>query len=104
MSQQSILSRTALGAGWVVAWRMLTRVLGLISTLILVRLLAPADFGLVALATSFALALDACLSIGVEDQLVRSNNPRPALYHTAFTLNLFRCLAVAALITRPPFC
>ena len=98
MSQQSILSRTALGAGWVVAWRMLTRVLGLISTLILVRLLAPADFGLVALATSFALALDACLSIGVEDQLVRSNNPRPALYHTAFTLNLFRCLAVAALI------
>ena len=98
MTEQSILSRTALGAGWVVAWRMMTRVLGLISTLILVRLLAPADFGLVALATSFALALDVCLSIGVEDQLVRSNNPRPALYHTAFTLNLIRCLAVAGLI------
>ena len=98
MSGPSILARTALGAGWVMAWRMLTRGLGLISTLILVRLLSPADFGLVALATAFALALDVCLSIGVEDQIVRSHDPRPALYHTAFTLNLIRCLAVAGLI------
>ena len=99
MSGPSILARTALGAGWVMAWRLLTRGLGLISTLILVRILAPADFGLVALATAFALALDVCLSIGVEDQIVRSADPRPALYHTAFTLNLMRALAVAGLIT-----
>ena len=35
----SILGRTMRGAGWVVAWRMLTRLLGLASTLVLVRLL-----------------------------------------------------------------
>jgi len=94
----SILARTARGAGWVMAWRMLTRVLGLGSTLVLVRLLSPADFGLVALATAFALALDVCLAIGVEDQIIRAQAPRPALYHTAFTMNLLRCLAVAGVI------
>ena len=98
MSQPSILERTARGAGWVIAWRMMTRGLGLISTLVLVRLLSPADFGLVALAAAFALALDVCLSIGVEDQIVRSRDPRPALYDTAFTLNLIRCLVVALLL------
>ena len=94
----SILARTAQGAGWVIAWRMLTRVLGVISTLVLVRLLSPADFGLVALATAFALALDVCLSIGVEDQIVRSPKPDRALYDTAFTLNLLKALTVAVLL------
>jgi O-antigen/teichoic acid export membrane protein len=94
----SILARTARGAGWVVAWRMLTRLLGLVSTLVLVRLLAPEDFGLVALATAFAVALDIALSIGVEDQIVRAANPTRALYDTAFTLNLMRALAAAALL------
>jgi O-antigen/teichoic acid export membrane protein len=94
----SVLARTARGAGWVVAWRMMTRVLGLGSTLVLVRLLSPEDFGLVALATTFALALDVFLAIGVEDQIVRSRDPRPELYHTAFTLNLMRGILVTALI------
>ena len=55
----SILEKTARGAGWVVAWRMITRTLGLLSTLVLVRLLAPADFGLIALATSFSVSIEA---------------------------------------------
>ena len=94
----NMLGRTMRGAGWVVAWRMVTRTLGLGSTLVLVRLLAPEDFGLVALATSFAIALDVCLSIGVEDQIVRTPNPRPALYHTAFTLNLMRSVLSATAV------
>ncbi|MBP0496109.1 oligosaccharide flippase family protein [Pararoseomonas indoligenes] len=97
-SRGSILAATARGAGWVMAWRTTTRLLGLASTLILVRLLPPSEFGLVALATAFALALDACVSIGVEDQLVRSHDPRPELYDTAFTLNLLRCLFLSVLI------
>ncbi|MBX9750790.1 MAG: oligosaccharide flippase family protein [Roseococcus sp.] len=94
----SILARTAQGAGWVIAWRLMTRLLGVASTLVLVRLLSPADFGLVALATAFALALDVCLSIGVEDQIVRSPAPTRALYDTAFTLNLMKALTVAVLL------
>jgi O-antigen/teichoic acid export membrane protein len=94
----SILARTARGAFWVVAWRLMTRLLGLASTLILVRLLAPEDFGLIALAASFAMALEACLAIGVEDQIIRAKAPSRAMYDTGFTLNLLRGLLVGAIV------
>ncbi len=94
----SILARTAQGAGWTIAWRVATRLLGLVSTLVLVRLLAPGDFGLIALAAAFAGALEACLTLGVYDQIIRARNPGRALYDTAFTLNLLRGLGVAALL------
>ncbi|MFC7541192.1 oligosaccharide flippase family protein [Siccirubricoccus deserti] len=94
----STLARTAHGAGWVVAWRMTTRLLGLVSTLVLARLLTPADFGLVALAYACRSTLDACTNAGVEQQIIRSPNPTRELYDTAFTLNMARCLAIAALL------
>jgi lipopolysaccharide exporter len=96
--QGSILARTARGAFWVVAWRMMTRLLGLGSTLVLVRLLAPEDFGLIALAASFAVALESCLAIGVEDQIVRAKAPSRAMYDTGFTLNLLRGLLVGIIV------
>ncbi|MDB5379167.1 MAG: lipopolysaccharide biosynthesis protein, partial [Rubritepida sp.] len=98
MSVPSILSRTARGAGWVIAWRLATRLLGLASTLTLVRLLAPGDFGLVALAAAFAATLDVCLSLGVEDQIVRVERPTRQLYDTAFTVNLLRGAATAMIV------
>lgn len=98
MTDESLLTRTARGAGWVVAWRMATRLLGLCSTLVLVRLLPPEDFGLVALAAAFAVTLDVCLAIGVEDQIVRARDPQPALYHTAFTMNVIRGLLAGGLL------
>lgn len=94
----SILARTAFGAIWVVAWRMATRLLGLVSTLILVRLLAPEDFGLIALAAAFAMALNICLTLGVEEQIIRTPSPGRDIYDTGFTLNLLRGLVVAALV------
>lgn len=97
-AEPGILARTARGAGWVVAWRMSTRLLGLVSTLVLARLLLPEDFGLVALATSFAFALDACLALGVEDQIVRAHEPDRDMYDTAFTINLLRGLLVGAMV------
>lgn len=57
---QSVSSRVAKGTGWVVAWRMASRNLGLVSTLVLVRLLRPEDFGVVALATGFATPWTRC--------------------------------------------
>ena len=94
----SILARAALGMGWIVAWRMATRVLGLVNTLVLIRLLAPADFGLVALGTSFILAIDTLSTIGVEDALVREHTPTAAMYDTAFTMAALRSLATTLII------
>lgn len=94
----SVLARTAAGMGWIVTWRGATRVLGLVSTLILVRLLAPADFGLVALGTGFAQAVDTLSMLGVEDALVRERAPTPEMYDTAFTINALRSLGTATVI------
>ena len=100
MSQdgESILSKTARGAGWVVAWRMVTRTLGLVSTLILVRLLAPADFGLIALASSFSVSIEAFSWIGIEEGVIRHKAPTASLMDTAFTLSVLRGAAVFAVV------
>ena len=82
---------------------MVTRILGLASTLVLVRLLTPADFGLVALGTSFIIAVDTLSTIGVEDALVREHAPTAAMYDTAFTLTALRGGATTLLIALAAF-
>ena len=94
----SLVLKTAKGAGWVIAWRFATRNLGLVSTLVLARLLTPADFGLVAIATGFIAAIDALSAVGVEDALIRERALDRDLYDTGFTMNLARGLFTAAAI------
>ncbi len=96
--RDGILARTAMGAGWMFAWRMVTRLLGLASTLVLVRILAPEDFGLVALAFAVAATLETMLTIGVEQQIVRARETSRELYDTAFTLNAVRGVLLAVLV------
>ena len=92
----SILERTAHGAAWVIGWRLATRLIGVINTLVLVRLLVPADFGIVALGYSFVSSLDQLCTVGIEDAIVRADRADRELYDTGFTLNLLRALAMGA--------
>jgi O-antigen/teichoic acid export membrane protein len=94
----SVLESTARGTGWIIGWRFTTRLLGMVNTIILVRLLAPGDFGLVALSTSFAQAVEAFGYFGLEDSLVREKNATRALYDTAFTLGLLRSLLTGMVV------
>lgn len=93
-----ILAKTARGAGWLIAWRMVSKLLGFLSVFVLVRLLTPQDFGLIALAYTFIAALEACTEIGVDAQLLRAEDPDRALYDTAFTMNLLRGVAFSLLL------
>lgn len=86
----SLLKKVAAGTLWTIAWRLVTRLLGLASTLILVRVLLPADFGLVALGTSFAQAIEAFSWLGIEEAVIRERSPSQDIYDTAFTLNMLR--------------
>ncbi len=95
---RSLNTKIANGTGWVIAWRVATRNLGLISTLILVRLLDPADFGLVALATGFAATVDALSVLGVQDALLRAQSPSRDMYDSAFSIALLRGVGTALLI------
>lgn len=94
----SIANRTVLGATWMVAWRMAMRSLGLISTLVLARLLVPSDFGLVAIATTFAAAIDSLSELGLQAALVRRPDDDPSLYDTAWTMQAIRGLGTGAVI------
>ena len=48
----------AKGAAWMTSFRIIDQCIGVVSTSILARLLVPADFGLVALATSMIAVLE----------------------------------------------
>ena len=96
-ASKSLMARAAHGFAWVFAWRMATRLMGLGSTLILVRLLAPAEFGIVAIAMSFIGSIDQFSQIGVEEALVRMPRPEQRTYDTAFTMIALRCGLIAVL-------
>ncbi len=94
----SISNRTVIGAGWMVAWRMVTRALGLVSTLVLARILVPADFGLIAMATSFSASVGALSELGVGEALVRRQENERGHYDTAFTMQAVRGTLTGAII------
>jgi O-antigen/teichoic acid export membrane protein len=94
----SLLAKTASGAGWVIGFRMVTRLLGIASTLTLVRILGPGDFGLVALASSFAQTVDTLANLSPHEAVIRERAPDRAMYDTAFTMSFLRGLLTAAVI------
>ncbi len=78
--------------------RVILRTLGLVSMIVLARLLIPADFGIVALGGGFAATVDGLLALGVEDAVVRDDEAPRELYDTAFTVSVIRGLIVAAAV------
>jgi lipopolysaccharide exporter len=95
---KAIMSRTAKGAGWTIGWRFATRGIGFCSTLILVRLLTPEDFGIVSLAIGFFQMLDQVAGFGVEGAIIRANRADRAIYDSAFTINVVRGTLTSAVL------
>jgi O-antigen/teichoic acid export membrane protein len=85
-----ILSHTARGAGWTIGWRFTTRLVGFCSTLVLVRLLTPEDFGIVSLAVGFFQALDSIAGFAVEGAIIRADRADRSIYDAGFTINIVR--------------
>jgi len=81
-------AKIAKGAVWMIAFKFLDRGIGLISTLILARMLVPADFGLVAMAMILNAALGLLVSFSFDVQLIQ--NPKAGREHfdTAWTFNV----------------
>ena len=68
--------------------RFLDRGLGMVSTVILARLLVPEDFGLVAMATSVLVLLEMISAFGFDVALIRQASSDRSNYDTAWTFNL----------------
>ena len=85
------------GAVLVVSMRWADRLIGLLSTLVLARLLVPEDFGIIAMA-SLAIGLaEVLLDLGVNVALIQNRHPTHEHYDTAWTLRLAQ-LGLAALL------
>ncbi len=91
-------SEIAHGAAWMILMRLADRSLGLISMLVLARLLMPADFGLIAMALSFIALIELAGAFSFEVVLIQRANPTRVHYDTAWTLNLGFALACALLM------
>lgn len=86
----------ARGAFLTIAMRWTDRLIGIVSTLILARLLTPGDFGIVAMASLVILLIDTLLDLGVNAALVQNRAAERADFDTAWTLRLLQS-ALAAL-------
>jgi O-antigen/teichoic acid export membrane protein len=97
-SEHNLAGRTAAGASLLIALRLITRCIDLVTLCILGRLLSPGDFGLVAIAMTLILIVEAILELPLNQALTRLPALRKAHYDTAFTLGLMRGLGLALIL------
>jgi O-antigen/teichoic acid export membrane protein len=81
-----------------IAMRWSARLMGLVSMVVVARLLTPADFGIYAIAITFIGLLDALSDFGTDTAIIRHRNPGRAHYDTAWTVGVVGHLVIAALI------
>lgn len=97
----SIQQRMAGGIVWMVFARLVDRGIGVVSTLILARLLVPEDFGLVAMATAIGAVLDLLGAFNFDLALIQNKEASRSHYDTVWTFNvlfgLFCGVTLAAL-------
>lgn len=91
--------RIVAGAAWMVLFKLADRLLALVSMLVLARLLVPADFGLIALATSLAAMLEVLGGFGLDTALIQRPDASRGHYDTVWTFNLLFGLVLAVLLS-----
>lgn len=95
---ESIGRQIARGALWMMGLRACERTLGLVSTIVLARLLTPSDFGLVSMATSIVAMTELLSSFGFDFALIHRVDADRRHYDTAWTLNVGAAACAAALL------
>lgn len=103
-SRNQVGKAIAKGAVWTVSIQMINRSIGLVSTLLLARLLEPSDFGVYALAMSVYGLIELLGAFGFGVALVQNQNATDEHYFTAWTLNfLFSLLCAVSLFAAAPW-
>lgn len=87
---ESLSGKLLKGAGWSIGIRWISKALGIISLAICARILTPADYGLVSMATVVVGFASFLVELGVETALIRTNNPSAELYDTAWSMRIIQ--------------
>jgi lipopolysaccharide exporter len=86
------------GAAWSLGMRWCTKLLGLASTVVLARLLSPADYGLVAMAMLMVYMVEVLVDFGADMNVLRAKTPDRDLIDSAWTLRIIQGVCVGALL------
>ncbi len=100
----SITDRMLTASAWLSGARLLTNVLAFVSTFLMARLLAPEDFGLVAIGTSIQMIALAITELSMAQALIQHRDPTENHYHTAWTMGVGRGAVlglILALLAQP---
>lgn len=96
LATQQVRSTLIRGAAWALAMRWSIRGMGLISTVILARILQPADYGVIAMAFLVVGLLEAFMNVGAPQALVRLGATTDDFINSAWTLRGLQGLLMAA--------
>jgi O-antigen/teichoic acid export membrane protein len=96
---ESLQRKVADGARRMVALRFSGRLIGFASFSLMARLLVPADFGLLALASSIIGVIQLFGEAGIELALIQRRNLERDDYDTAWTINVLVGFGVAAVVS-----
>src|SRR4051812_28683105 len=86
------------GSVWTIGVRWSMRLLGLVSTVILARLLTPADYGIVTIASMIVLMVEVFTQNGQSAAIVRHPNPTREHYDSAWTVSLLLGIALGIVV------
>ena len=84
--------KIARGAAWMVSFKLIDRAIGLATTIVLARLLVPADFGVVAMAMVVIGAVELLGAFSFDMSLIHQPTAPRENYDTAWTLTLIVAL------------
>lgn len=90
----STQTKIAKGAVWMILFKLVERGLGLISTLILARLLMPEDFGVVAMAMSFIAMAELLSAFSFDTAIIQNQKATQEHYNSAWTCSLLLGLVI----------
>jgi lipopolysaccharide exporter len=85
---QDLTNKMVKGATWMIGARLVDRGLGIISTLVLARLLAPGDFGLVSLAVAILAGLELLGAFSFDIALIQNQKADRPHYDTVWSMQL----------------
>ena len=87
---ENLSKRVVKGGAWVFALRIVSRGLGLVRLVILARILAPADFGLMGIALLAMATLDTFSQTGFNAALIQKKEDVESYLNSAWTITIFR--------------
>lgn len=94
----SLAARVARSAGWIIGGRFVMGLFGFLNTIIIARLLAPEDFGIVAIGLTAMQILTNLSDIGVSQAVIRFRDADRDDLDTLFTLSAIRGALIAGVL------